>query len=317
MNKQLYLHIGTHKTGTTALQHYLSHNRDVLETTGWLYPRSGCPQRGVNYGHHDVAWSFLGRGEFDIGVLREEIDRSKCSKIILSSEEFEFCRDPKPIAQAFNGLDVWVIVYFRRQDDLVLSAFNQNVRMGSYTKSLPDFASKLERMGRLDYFAMCSRWAGVFGRERILANVYRPKESVISHFSRLLGLKCDACIDPPRIHSNLSVDARLIGALRLIGQLREKGMNEAFSKEMLKYVWEFGKSLEQKHKFSLMNVADRRQFLQRFQASNAEFSKHFAGGEEFADPGVENAGERKIGENIIPHLLFKNLRLRLAEEKII
>ncbi|SDY40074.1 hypothetical protein [Nitrosomonas sp. Nm33] len=316
MNKQLYLHIGTHKTGTTALQHYLSHNRDVLETTGWLYPRSGCPG-GANYGHHDVASSFLGHGEFDIDVLREEIDRSKCSRIILSSEEFEFCRDPKPIAQAFNDLDVWVIVYFRRQDDFVLSEFNQNVKMGSYTKSLTLFANKLEGQGRLDYFAICSRWAGVFGHERVLANIYRPKESVISHFFRLLGLKCDACIDPPRIHSNLSVDARLIGVLRIIGQLREEGVNEAFSKEILKYVREFGKSLDQQHKFSLMNITDRRQFFQRFQASNAEFSKHFAGGEEFADPGVENAEEIKVGENNVPLLLFKNLLLRLAKGKVI
>ncbi|MDV6344304.1 hypothetical protein [Nitrosomonas sp. Is37] len=233
----------------------------------------------------------------------------------MSSEEFEFCLDLKPIARAFDGLDVWVIVYFRRQDDFVLSEYNQNVKMGSYSKSLTLFANKLEGQGRLDYFAICSRWAGVFGRERVLANIYRPKESVISHFFRLLGLKCDACIDPPRIHSNLSVDARLIGALRIVGQLREEGMNEAFSKEMLRYVREFGKSLEQKHKFSLMNVADRRQFLQRFQASNAEFSKHFAGGEEFADPGVENAGEIKIGENNIPHLLFKKLLLQWAEEQ--
>lgn len=313
MNKQLYLHIGTHKTGTTALQHYLNYNRDVLEAVGWLYPQSGCPG-GATYGHHEVASSFLGRGEFDIGLLREEIDRSKCSRIILSSEEFEFCRDPNPITRAFDGLDVWVVVYFRRQDDFVLSEYNQNVKMGSYCKSLSDFASQLEERGRLDYFAICSRWAGVIGRERVLANIYRPKESIVTHFFHLLGLECGACIQPPRIHSNLSVDARLIGALRVVGQLREEGINEGFSKEMRMYVREFGKSLDQKHKFSLMNVADRRHFLQRFETSNTEFFKHFAGGEEFADPGVENAEEIKIVDNNVPLLLFKKLLLRLAEE---
>lgn len=314
MNKQLYLHIGTHKTGTSALQHYLSHNRDVLKAVGWLYPQSGCPG-GDNYGHHEVAWSFLGRGKFDIGVLREEIDRSKCSRVILSSEGFEFCRDPRLIAQAFDGLDVWVVVYFRRQDDFVLSEFNQSVKMGLYWKSLTDFANKLEGQDRLDYFAICTRWAGVFGRERVLANIYRPKESVVSHFSRLLGLECGACIDPPRIHSNLSVDARLIGALRVVGQLKEEDMNEAFSKEMRMYVREFGKSLDKTHKFSLMNISDRRQFLQRFQASNAEFFKHFADGEEFPNPGVENAGEIKVDENTVPLFLFRELLLRLAEER--
>lgn len=48
MKKTLYIHAGTHKTGTTAIQKFLSANRDLLAKNGYLYP-------GTDQGHHDVA----------------------------------------------------------------------------------------------------------------------------------------------------------------------------------------------------------------------------------------------------------------------
>ena len=39
MTKTLVLHIGTHKTGTTALQGALSSNPEVLSAHGYVYPR--------------------------------------------------------------------------------------------------------------------------------------------------------------------------------------------------------------------------------------------------------------------------------------
>lgn len=35
--KRLYIHIGTHKTGSSSLQHWLGSNRDRLEQTGYAY----------------------------------------------------------------------------------------------------------------------------------------------------------------------------------------------------------------------------------------------------------------------------------------
>ena len=36
--KTLYLHIGTHKTGSTAIQHFFKVNKEVLKTMGYTYP---------------------------------------------------------------------------------------------------------------------------------------------------------------------------------------------------------------------------------------------------------------------------------------
>src|ERR1041385_6005831 len=41
---KLYLHIGTEKTGTTAIQTFFRENRDALIERGVLYPQAGGPQ---------------------------------------------------------------------------------------------------------------------------------------------------------------------------------------------------------------------------------------------------------------------------------
>ena len=48
MKKILYLHIGKHKTGTTALQDFMAMNRNELKKLGVLYP-------GIDENHYPVA----------------------------------------------------------------------------------------------------------------------------------------------------------------------------------------------------------------------------------------------------------------------
>lgn len=93
MLKKVFLHIGTHKTGTTAIQDALARNRVLLRKHGILVPRTGCISR--RSGHHNIAWELNGdprfsekNGTFD--ELIEEIQRSKQEVVIISSEDFEY-----------------------------------------------------------------------------------------------------------------------------------------------------------------------------------------------------------------------------------
>ena len=47
MTRTLFLHIGSHKTGTTSIQNFLAHNRDLLAARGYGYPVTG---KGLNLG---------------------------------------------------------------------------------------------------------------------------------------------------------------------------------------------------------------------------------------------------------------------------
>jgi hypothetical protein len=85
-----YIHIGTHKTGTTSIQWALNRHREALERRGFLYPRAGVPAE--HDGHHNIGWELYGGAAFraehgSTDDLLEEIRASE-RDVVLSSELF-------------------------------------------------------------------------------------------------------------------------------------------------------------------------------------------------------------------------------------
>ena len=100
--KNLYLHIGLHKTGSTSIQHYLFDNRAALLKHGWYYP---C--EGSYYFHGERSQSYLAHAVLDrhpdylrhelvlnrdrcIAELQRDVSASKCENILISSEHFSY-----------------------------------------------------------------------------------------------------------------------------------------------------------------------------------------------------------------------------------
>lgn len=268
---EILIHIGTHKTGTTALQKYLHHNRDKLAQAGWYYPLSGISIRPEHFGHHDIAWHFTKQKSTDFGGLFREIDACGSGRIILSSEDFESVKNPDAIRSVFSMYRIKILVYFRRQDDFLLSSFNQLVKMGLYGKSLRAFRQGLENNNRLDYYAFCDRWAESFGRENILARVYDPKKSIIDCFLETLGIVCRACEYPAFADSNRSLDARLIGTMRAVIQLRKQGIDGQLFDQLINVIRNYDPDPEKSkgdRRYSLLSTKERLELLDTHQASN-------------------------------------------------
>jgi len=53
-SKTLFVHIGTHKTGTTSIQNFLRNHATSLNECGVFVPKSGTLDE--NSGHHNIAW---------------------------------------------------------------------------------------------------------------------------------------------------------------------------------------------------------------------------------------------------------------------
>lgn len=90
LRKNLYIHIGLHKTGSTTLQHFLKINKNVLKKLGYLYAETGL----VYSGHHNFSWNLKNDSRFKeqygcFDKLQLEIDSISVNNIILSSEAFE------------------------------------------------------------------------------------------------------------------------------------------------------------------------------------------------------------------------------------
>lgn len=158
-SKEIFLHIGHYKTGSSAIQDYLSRNADALKQHGYLYPASARPRNNpTNHGRlslslasdhgfvpppwyrerpaTDTAWAELDR----------ELDAAPEGRVILSSEEFIQLglRQDADAAVAdlkarLAGHRVTVILYIREPMSLLKSWFNEVNKGPAPTRTFPVF----------------------------------------------------------------------------------------------------------------------------------------------------------------------------------
>ena len=173
--KPLVLHIGLGKTGTTVLQRFLAQNREVLLERGIEYPQEGL----VDHAHHlfsphvphymQQRWTFVPVSDWAGPVSAKE-----ASSILLSSELMSSASADE-IAPYCNELrahfDVRVVIYLRRQDHMLASTYNQQVKSGRQKRPLG--ATWLKRLPAYDYLEKLRRWESAVGRDAL---VVRPFE---------------------------------------------------------------------------------------------------------------------------------------------
>jgi hypothetical protein len=148
--RELLLHVGTHKTGTTAIQAYMSQCRAELAAQGILYPslRPGLWKEMA--GHHKVAQAVARFSIVDRARLRRYrvwIDRAQAwaRVTVLSAEPIyrhvvgEVTPRDMPgwftahrnylrrLAAWLAGFDVRPVVYFRQPEELAVSVYKEHV----------------------------------------------------------------------------------------------------------------------------------------------------------------------------------------------
>ncbi len=220
-----HLHIGAPKTGSTALQRFLTANLAALEDRGYLYP----PATLRGYGHHDLAF-FLSGGyppwatprERELGTiereLSEELSATSASnserRIVLSSENFYLLCAPEKLAAMLTRMGlppdaVNVVVYVRRQDEAHISWYNQAVKAQGYAGEILPFIESHRPLW--DYAGHLDRWAKAFDPARITVRPYQdsdiPDLDIRLDFLRLLQLSPgDFLLEDEKPNSGLNAD---------------------------------------------------------------------------------------------------------------
>jgi hypothetical protein len=173
--KQILLHIGTPKTGTTALQNFLFKHSDKLNSQGILYSRNFLRgNKSRIRGHHSLAYDVLGKKGLGDGqcwnLLLEEIKSSKSDVVVISAEAFWLCteKEIQKVAKYLESYSVKVVVYLRNPFKFLLSLYKQVVKKGRYNKSFRDFIDEYYT----DYGHYLAMWASVFGKENIKVCIY-------------------------------------------------------------------------------------------------------------------------------------------------
>jgi hypothetical protein len=185
---KVILHIGWHKTGTSAIQYLLHVNRALLREKWRLnYPEAGIYDRRA---HHVAAWKLIprfdslmrrmghaetpGSTELFRAMLRETAERG-CTAMLISSEVLSQIQDYDlaRLAEAFEGNTVEIVGYVRRQDRYLESRYNQWVKgRRRLSVGIMPFAQDFLGTKALDYHDHFGRWAAVFGRESLKVRLY-------------------------------------------------------------------------------------------------------------------------------------------------
>jgi len=168
----LFVHVGTHKTGTTAIQEHLAKFRAELAQCGILYPDTRAGTWKSMAGHHPLAhalassrWKDVARREVYRHWLRRA-SRDMKSTIISAEPVYRHVLAParrnrtdewfgahraylRRLAHWARGFYVRPIIYFRPPQDMAVSLFKEHVvrRIGeNWHNSLPEFAASLRTM---------------------------------------------------------------------------------------------------------------------------------------------------------------------------
>jgi len=138
--KRVILHIGRHKSGTSAIQMALGTNRDALAAQGVLYPRLPDPDdngRNPGIAHHALARALDPRKDRALlGPLAKAVRRAvkrqpDAHTLLLSSEAFQNIRRPgrlKKFIAGFQPEEVQIVCYAREHLDYALSGYRQMIQ---------------------------------------------------------------------------------------------------------------------------------------------------------------------------------------------
>jgi hypothetical protein len=295
--RRCFVHVGTHKTGTSSIQAFLAMNEDALLSAGILVPLTGRTHHSPenpSAGHHNIAWELNDDPRFTrgAGTLRElisEVEQSGAQTVVLSSEDFEYLHaDPSRLSPLVNamaelGYSAEIIIYLRPQSEYAQSLYRELLKHGLELR-FSDFLDVILARGafvfqdrwifRFEYSLLLAAFAGLAGNGGV--RVRRYDQNAGSH--RLLA-EFASIVQPP--DANASFDR-----FRLPGRL-----NPRVSRERALELYTMNRSPSNSGdaldapSFDDWSAEDGARVRARFGADNHELAERYHVHLETADPG--------------------------------
>jgi len=128
----VYIHIGTHKTGTTSIQGFLRNHSQRLQAAGIYVPVATTFE--ATSGHHNLPFDLLGDSRFDpsrggLQELIEELGQQQTAKAVVSAEDLEYLvTQPGDLARLeaamfAAGHTIRYLMFVRRADQYAESLY--------------------------------------------------------------------------------------------------------------------------------------------------------------------------------------------------
>lgn len=211
---KLILHIGSEKTGTTAIQHFLADNRALLKQQGYYYPSTDF----CDFAHFSLVAPFHSldnngkplefipknnQTSYEVWEpIKEIFEEDKDAKVIISAEHFSSRLKEKGIEALKQmidwvnpNLDVEIVYYVRRQDEYFESWYSTHVKAGGTLTVDEAFKMRLNQKWFYDHYFIVSHWINMFSNAEIKVVPFEKtqlKNHLFEDFCDRVGLIFDS-----------------------------------------------------------------------------------------------------------------------------
>lgn len=293
MKSIVFLHIGTAKTGTTAIQIFLRRNKNALEKKGCMFPVWDRKFEGVRTERNGHFLSPSVDGDYrEMCFSAIEHFSEKYSKIILTSEGLwnrggerqEFWADLK---QRFNSsnIELKVVVYLRRQDAYISSFWAQHVKgLEMYSKTFAEYMHKeCDRRNHLDYYAYLSNVAQIIGKENVIVRPYEfsqfsgKDKTIVSDFLEAIEIEYDETLQFENEQQNTSMRGIMLEVKRWLNSVPEFRKKRSTCKALFESVQSDMRESALLNKGCTFIRNERKKFLKRYEQGNDAVAREFLG----------------------------------------
>ncbi|WP_444909393.1 hypothetical protein [Microbulbifer sp. TRSA005] len=240
---KVYLHIGSDKTGSTAIQSALSRYRTLLKSKGIIYP-----ELVQNQDHHESLVLELQSGvKGNSWQKLEEIIATNPPHILLSSEAFCALKtiEIKRLKNWLNQPTIKVIAYLRRADEYLESGMLQRLKSTSSLKAfkrqyliakhVPTILDPYVFNAAFKAFFLV-KWQRVYP-EQVIIRPYDKnqwvEQNIVHDLLNRLGLNKNLDdLKPASIHRNVTLDITAIYAISILSRNKLYGLRNTFSETL-------------------------------------------------------------------------------------
>lgn len=302
--KTLYVHVGTPKTATSAIQKFCCDNRSVLEAKGYCYPEFPWtyPPKSANRNAlflQSAVRDASGRRnpEEEKRRVREGLDMvvrqfAEHSCVVLSDEGLwqpmydrrktlwqELVEEAKK-----SGFTVKAIVYLRRQDEFLSSWWNQLIKMrrpvpGRHyeTMTWEEYRGNVPDSMQLDYYGALERISAVIGKENVIVRRFDKKYfyggTIQADFLHCLGLEMTEEFRILQENVNMRLSGNMPEIKRILNTMPEMNAREN---------WFFWQALlscsdisEKEYKCSMFSPEETAEFLEIYEEGNQKIVQEY------------------------------------------
>lgn len=298
MSNILLIHIGRHKTGSTAIQALLHNNKANLEEYGWCYPdlKKELPEiegnRFTDIKNGELFYTDTHRIDEDSEkwdtIWDKILEHLKHKNVIISAEEFFMWDTDKFLAGAKRKYEnIKVVVYLRRQDRAIESSWNQDVKDANgccqtFCEYVKTNEAELEYCHYLRKLDSISR---IVSKENLIVKVYeknqllKAEHGMACDFLSIIGIEpdwnkwIDVSVQNLRMYGNHYMELK-----RVFNTL------QFFDKDTkIEELWEYGVIfVVLSHAYAkkeadggYFTIEERRDFMQQFVLENEQVAREY------------------------------------------